>query len=241
MQDPGDIPRDARELEVLYRLALDLEAAAGLPAVAQGAARAVSELLGGRGVLVLLHAPGTRTEVRAAHGPEMSARLLTEPIGPEGESLGEVVVDVGPGLELDGLRLVQRVAGHAHHAAARIARESSEAREWEGLLVAITELLDLRRGDGAAQRGRRLVEEALGTDGGDALARWAPLALLPELLVPEALLAASEPGERSVIAASCHALGARALVEALERAPAGPRLDLAREVAAAALDHARWA
>ncbi len=77
-------------------LALALNQVDDFDGVARATAEAAFSVLGGRGVFVQIHDPlGVRIE--CSMGPEMSARMVTEPLVTKDGPIGEIVVDmIGP-------------------------------------------------------------------------------------------------------------------------------------------------
>lgn len=246
---------DPAQLAILFDLAVELDGALEAGAVARAAARAASELCGGRGVLVQLldeDAPGGA--VAAASGPEMSARMHVEAVPGRAGSSGELVVDVARALEPGERTALGALLERAASAAARVRRERRQEREWERLLAALDALAERRAGRRPSGRARRLaaavralLERARAADllpddlhprAARDLVLCAPLVHLSELGVPEGLLLrAPSDAEAAGLRRASEELAARALLGELGgTGDGGGRLEQARQIAAACAD-----
>ncbi len=84
--------RDAT-IQRLRRLGVELGSATGMADIARSAARSCHEALGRRGVCVQIFGPEGSTTERSL-GPEMSERLVAEPLVTRDGPIGEITIDV---------------------------------------------------------------------------------------------------------------------------------------------------
>lgn len=187
---------DPARLAALVELAVGLDDAADLAAVARVGARGVSRLLGGRSVLVELADPTATTgHVSAAAGPEMSAALLATTLAGSSGELGEIVLDGGQDLG-DDAALFDALVARLARAADRHARAALAAADREALMRVTSSLLQQRAGrcEGRAMRLRAIVSLLAHARGGvdaawvERLVEIAPWVDLLELQVPDGLL-----------------------------------------------------
>jgi response regulator RpfG family c-di-GMP phosphodiesterase len=154
----GRLVRQAGALECLRRLSSRLVEPLQLREIAQAAAEGVLEALGSRGVIVQVREPDGKY-VEASLGPEMSTRMVSEPLRCGGESIGEIVIDVvdawGRELTTAELEVLGAIAATTAVAAAgELGRRRRDAAEY-ATVVALARLSE-HRDDSTGQHLERV-------------------------------------------------------------------------------------
>ena len=156
----GRLERQTGALECLRRLSARLVEPLGLAEVAQAAAASVLEALGHRGVVVQVWEPGG-SHTEACLGPEMSTRMVAEPLRCGSEIIGEIVIDVVDAwgneltqIELEVLGAIAATAAVA--AASELGRRRRDAAEY-ATVVALAQLSE-HRDDSTGQHLQRVGE-----------------------------------------------------------------------------------
>lgn len=247
--------RQMRALLRLNRLAVDLNAASSLQAIAEHAARAVHELLDGRGVLVQLYAHREQDSVEASAGEEMSARLELVHITDGTRAMGEITVDVSRGFAQGEALLLEAIAASTEVAAQNELRRSERDHAHQALILALASLSEARDSETGRHLERvaeycRLTAEGLRDDGvanevlTDAwiadLVRASALHDIGKVGVPDSILL--KPGRLSMeewVVMKRHAeLGALTLERVMTDAGPHGLLVLGRDIAWC--HHERW-
>jgi response regulator RpfG family c-di-GMP phosphodiesterase len=192
-------------------LALALNQVDDLDGVAQATAEAAFSVLGGRGVFVQIHDPlGVRVE--CSMGPEMSARMLTEPLVTKDGPLGEIVVDMlGPDgrdsveEQSDMLAAIASTAAVATHNELRRRERDDAQYATVAALARLSEMRDLETGQHLERVSglceliaTGLVERGLHTETIDIvftkdLMRSAPLHDIGKVGIPDSILLKQGP------------------------------------------------
>jgi response regulator RpfG family c-di-GMP phosphodiesterase len=195
-------------LRRMNRFALDLNGARSIEEIAERAAQAASEILGGRGVHVQVWDPaGPSAGVEAGAGPEMSTEMHREPLSSKDGMIGEIVVDrrTRDGEELTEIdrgmlaSLASSTAVAVHNELRR--RERDQAQH--ATIIALACLSEQRDNETGKHLERvslycKLVAEGLRSDGkhleliSDAwiedLVRSAPLHDIGKVGIPDSIL-----------------------------------------------------
>jgi response regulator RpfG family c-di-GMP phosphodiesterase len=254
----SDLVRQRSSVACLRRLSNRLVEPLDLREIARAAAETVLEAIGHRGVLVQVREP-SGSHVEWAVGPEMSTRMVSEPLRCGGGDIGEIVVDVVDAWGVELLPVQLEVLGAiasttAIAAASELGRRSRDAAEY-ATVVALARLSE-HRDDSTGQHLERVGEycrivarglERAGRHAGLIDDGWvrdlvlsAPLHDIGKVGVPDAILLKQgklTPGEWEIM--KTHArIGAETLRGVIDAHGVTGYLSMGLEIALC--HHERW-
>lgn len=214
------VRKQGESIACFRRLALELNHVEDLQGIARAAAAATYESLGARGVYVQINEPGGESG-EFCLGPEMSPRMISEPLRTRDGQVGEIVVDVvdAEGRELRGgeQNVLAAIASTAAVAAHNEFRRRQRDEAQYATVVALARLSEQRDQETGRHLERvseycrlvadGLVEAGLHLDLIDAswtrdLTRSAPLHDIGKVGIPDSILLKKgklTPGEWEVM------------------------------------------
>lgn len=214
------VKKQGESIACFRRLALELNHVEDLQGIARAAASAAYDALGARGVFVQINEPRGESSEHCL-GPEMSSRMISEPLRTKDGEVGEIVVDVvdADGRELRGgeQNILAAIASTAAVAAHNEFRRRQRDEAQYATVVALARLSEQRDQETGAHLERvseycRLVAEGLveaGLHKGLIDAAWirdltrsAPLHDIGKVGIPDSILLKKgklTPGEWEVM------------------------------------------
>ena len=206
----GRVEEHAEALRVLHELALDLTRAPSLEAIAARAAGALSHLLGGRGVrLVLFGADAASAELLSEAGPPLMGDLHRHPVCTAEGQVGRIEVACpGPELSRHEQQLVASVASSSAVAVHNEMRRRERDEAQHATVFALARLAENRDDETGRHLDRvsaycRLIALGLREDGHyvaeiddrfvEDLVRSAPLHDIGKVGIPDSILLKPAP------------------------------------------------